>query len=139
MTMDRIENKLKAILFRSDCPSKMDLGEFELVLLSSQRRDEISAHMSACPHCQVDLVQMRQFMALPALGIETAADVTEQESPLLERIKIIVVDLLSPPAGMQGPAALQPVFRGAESETTTRVIEADSYIFAITASQEQSA
>lgn len=135
--MDRIENKLKTILFRSYCPSKMDLGEFELGLLSPQRENEIGAHLVSCPHCQADIVQMRQFMALPAIGIEKAAVVTEQKSPMLERIKVIVVDLLSPPAGMQSPAALQPVFRGAESETTTRVIEADAYIVAITASSDK--
>ena len=48
-TMDMIEKYLKAILFRSDCPSKMDLGEYEMGFLSSQRRDEIASHLNDCP------------------------------------------------------------------------------------------
>ena len=131
--MDKLEKNLKAILFRSDCPSKMDLGEYEMGLLSSQRRDELASHLNECPQCQVDLVQMQHFMTLPAIGIETMRTRAEQRSPLLERIKVIVVDLLTPPAGIQGSLALQPVMRGAESETRTKVIQADAYIVALSA------
>jgi len=136
--MNSLENKLKAILFRKDCPSKMDLGEYELGLLSSGRRDEVASHMAACPHCQHDLVQMRQYMALPAEGIETARIRAEQQSPLLERIKLVIVDLLSTPAGLQGSAAPQPVFRGGESDMSTRVIQADEYVIALTAMEDKS-
>jgi len=135
--MDKIEEKLKAILFRSDCPSKMDLGEYELGLLGNQRRDEVATHLTACPHCQYDLVQMRQFMAIPAASIELAADRAEQKSPLLDKIKVIVVDLLLSPAGMQGAGSFQPVFRGAESEIRTSVVEADDYIVALTAQEDE--
>ncbi len=125
---------LKSILFRSDCPSKLDLGEYELGLLSSQRRNELASHLTACPQCQVDLVQMQQFMALPAIGIETTPSRAAVESPLLDRIKIIVVDLLSQPAGfLQSPVSMQPVMRGSEREMRTQVIQADAYIVALTA------
>ena len=137
--MDKLEKKLKALLFRSDCPSKMDLGEYELGILGTLRRDELATHLTACPHCQYDLVQMRQFMADPAVGIELAPGKTEQNSPLLDRIKVIVVDLLSLPAALQGPAAFQPVFRGAEKEMRTSVVEADEYIVALTAQDDEAA
>jgi len=43
--MRSIEEKLKSILFRSDCPSNMDLGEYELGILDPPRRDEIASHL----------------------------------------------------------------------------------------------
>ncbi len=135
--MGSTETRLKAILFRSDCPSNMELGDYELGLLSSQRREELDSHMAVCPHCQADLVQMRQFMAIPAIGIESAKSDGEQKSPLLERIKVIFVDLLSPSAGMQRPASLQPVFRGAENNMRTRVIETDTYVISISAIEDK--
>lgn len=136
--MDLIENRLKAILFRNDCPSKMDLGEYELGLLSSQRREELDSHLAVCPHCSADLVQMRQFMALPAVGIESVKREVEQKSPLLERIRVIFVDLLSPPSGMQRTASLQPVLRGAENNMRTQVIETDAYVISLSALEDES-
>ena len=115
----------------------MDLGEYELGLLSSNRRDEVAAHTASCPHCQVDLVQMRNFMEMPAIGIETAREEIENKSPLFERMKLIVVDMLSLPANMQRSTGLQPVLRGSESESNTSVIQADAYIVALTAKQEK--
>ena len=135
--MDFPEDKLKAILFRSDCPSIMDLGEYELGLLSSQRREELDSHLAFCPHCLADLVQMRQFMALPAIGIESVKREVVQKSPLLERIKVIFVDLLTPPAGMQRPAALPTVLRGAENNMRTRVIQTDTYVISISAIEDE--
>jgi hypothetical protein len=134
--MDLIENKLKAILFRNDCPSKIDLGENELGFLSSQRREEIASHMAVCPLCPADLVQMRQFMALPTLSIGSVQSEGEQKLPLLDRVRVIVVDLLSPSAGMLGPASLQTVLRGAENNMHTTVIKADAYVISISALED---
>ena len=41
--MDNIERALKLILYRLECPSKMDLGEYDLGLLDIFRRNEIAA------------------------------------------------------------------------------------------------
>ena len=81
---------------------------------------------------------MQHFMTLPAIGIETVRERAEQKTRLLERIKVIVVDLLIPPAGMQGSLAMQPVMRGAESEMRTKVIQADAYIVALSAQDNKS-
>lgn len=135
--MDSIENRLKAILFRSDCPSKMELGEYELGLLGSQQQEELTSHMAVCPHCQVDLVQMRQFMALPVVSIGSVTREVEQKSPLLERVKIIFIDLLSPPAGTLRPASLQPVLRGAENNMHTRVVQTEAYVVSLSALEDK--
>ena len=135
--MDSTENRLKAILFRRDCPSKMDLGEYELGFLNSQRREELDSHMAVCPHCPADLVQMRQFMALPAIGIESVKREVEQTSPLLERIKVIFVDLLTPPATMQRAGSLQTVFRGAENNMRTRVIQMDTFVISLSTIEDK--
>lgn len=84
-------------------------------------------------------MQMQHFMTLPAIGIETVRERAEQKTRLLERIKVIVVDLLTPPAGMQGSLAMQPVMRSAESEMRTNVIQADAYIVALSTQDNKSA
>jgi hypothetical protein len=116
----------------------LELGEYDLGVLDPNRRAQISTHLAACPHCQFDLQQIRQFMALPAIGVEAELAVVEEHVPFLERIKVIVVDLISAPeAFAQGPQ-FQPVFRGA-AEDTTRVVEADEYVISLTAVADDSA
>lgn len=128
--MRSIEEKLKSILFRSDCPSNMDLGEYELGILDPPRRDEIASHLVACPYCQFDLQEIRQFMAVPAVGVEARLANAEEKMPLLERIKVIIVNLTTPPESLYGSGAMQPVFRGAEADTT-QVVEADEYLVSL--------
>ena len=135
--MDLIESKLKSILFRSDCPPNMELGEYDLGVIEPERRDQISSHLAACPHCQVDLQQIRQFMTLPAIGLEAALDAVEEHVPFLDRIKVIVVDLISTPEILAQGRPLQPVFRGVE-ENSTRVVEADEYVISLTAVADDS-
>jgi hypothetical protein len=134
--MRSIEKKLQSILFRSDCPPNMDLGEYELGILETPRRDEIASHLATCPHCQADLAQIRQFMALPAIGLEAKLSDVEEQIPLLERIKVIVVNLATPPKSFEGSILPQPVFRGAEDDTT-QVVEADEYVISLTTVGDQ--
>lgn len=134
--MRSIENKLKSILFRSDCPSNMDLGEYELGILEPPKRDEIAVHLVACAHCQADLQQIRQFMALPAIGVEARLAEAAERVPLLERIKVIIVNLTSPPENVLGMGSLQPVFRGTETDKT-QVVEADEYLISLTTVAEK--
>ncbi len=134
--MKSLEDKLQAILFRSECPPNMELGEYELGILETPRRNEIASHLAACPHCQVDLHQIRQFMAISDVVVEAQAAQAEQV-PLLERIKVVVVNLTSPSFGWQGAMSAQPVFRGAE-ENATRVVEADDYVISLTTVADKS-
>ncbi len=136
--MDRTEKTLKAILYRLECPSKMDLGEYDLGLLDIFRRNEIAAHTATCPLCQADLVQMRLFMALPLADEVPLKNRKEEKTQLLERIKVIVVDLLAPPAGLEIPISLQPAMRGETQDMSTRVFHVDPYVIALSAMKEPS-
>jgi len=129
--MDYIENKLKAIMYRHDCPSKMDLGEYDLGILISPRREEITLHAVTCPLCQADLVQIRQFMAISPIDEPPVKLKKEAKLPLIEKIKIVVVDLVSPPANLQISTSLQPAMRGEENDMLTRVFQIESYIIAL--------
>ena len=137
--MDKTEKTLKAILYRLECPSKLDLGEYDLGLLDIFRRNEVAAHTATCPLCQADLVQMRQFMALPLADETPLTVIKEEKVPLLERIKVIVVDLLTPPAGLEVPVSLQPAMRGATQDMSTRVFHIDPYVIALSSMKEPSA
>lgn len=133
--MSPFENKLKTVLYRRECPPGLELGEYELGILDMARRNEIVSHLAMCPHCQADLGQMRQFMAMPAVDLEAAIARPQQRTPLLERIKVVVVNLVTLPESLTGTMP-QPVFRGSE-ENDTRVIEADEYVISLSTVTDQ--
>jgi hypothetical protein len=131
MITDPTEKKLKAILFRLLCPTALELGEFELGILEKPRQDEIASHVETCPHCQQDLVQIGRAMSMPLAGEEHRSQLSEQVSRLSQRLKIFVIDLLSPPPGAVLPSPPQLAVRGQSEEMETQVYQVDSYMIAV--------
>jgi len=132
--MDLIETKLKSTLYRVDCPTDMELGEFELGLLdASNRAAAIATHSKSCPHCLAELVQIRHYMELPLVGDQFLSPTQEITTPFLERVKIVVVDLLSPTNDSLLNPEMLPAMRGAQGDMETRVFQVESYIIALSA------
>ncbi len=67
------QRRLAAALYRAACPSSLELGEYQLHLLSPGQMQTIQAHLQSCPHCNRELAELRGFLAdEPALSpIET--------------------------------------------------------------------
>ena len=132
--MDWIENKLKSTLYRLDCPSELELGEYDMGLLDdSLRGDEIAVHMSLCPHCVADLAQIQQYMALPLVDDQLAKSTAEKQMSFLEKVRVIIIDLLSPSADLYLHSPFQPALRGVQEDMATRVFQVDSYVIALSA------
>ena len=132
--MSLVENKLNAVLFRMECPSNLELGEYTLNLLDVFRQKEIEIHQGKCPHCQTDLVEIRQFMNMPLF--EEPVIIAEKES-VFEKVKVMFVDLLQPPKiGLPG-STWQPAFRGGQ-DILTRVIHAEPYVIALSSLKDLS-
>lgn len=58
----RIEQTLKTSLFRWDCPTPQELGEYYLKHLRPQEMAAISAHLTTCVRCQTELADLQGFM-----------------------------------------------------------------------------
>jgi hypothetical protein len=125
--MDPIEKELKAILFRHLCPTQMELGDYVLDLLDPGRRQEIAFHIAECVHCPGDLVQIREFLTLQ----EPQPNELPETPSLVERARIFVVNLLSPPPEVLAPATLQPALRGEEGEMQTETYHFGPYLVAL--------
>lgn len=132
--MELIETALRSTLYRLDCPTDMELGEYELGLLeATDRGAEIASHSASCPRCLADLAQIRQYMALPLIEDNFVNSGQEENTPFLERVKIVVIDLLSPPRDALINARLQPALRGDQGNMETHVFQVESYVIALSA------
>jgi hypothetical protein len=104
----RLERQLARRL-HTHCPRPHDLGEYQMGLLPRQQMQAVGQHVEQCPHCQLELAQLSQFLMT-------------EEKPLLEEITTIVLEwakgLLPRPsglalAGMRGGAGRGRTFTAA--------------------------
>lgn len=59
----QFESKLKSALFRWDCPTPQQLGDYQLQLISPITAAEIKTHLAHCVHCQTELEELTAFLA----------------------------------------------------------------------------
>ena len=93
--MDHIDIKLTTQLYRIDCPTPEDLGEYHLKMLSDEQTQAVRQHVGLCPHCSRELAQLETY--LTDLAPEIAFS-------LREKIQILVAKLI--PNGLD--ASLSP-------------------------------
>lgn len=71
----RLEASLRAALYRQNCPTTMELGEYQLGLLAEPDAIRLKAHLDSCPHCQAELNRLSDFLAEEAANfLPTSAD-----------------------------------------------------------------
>jgi hypothetical protein len=112
------QRRLRQRLWRVTCPAPQELGEYELQLLAPAARTRIAAHIVACPRCEEEVRQLRNFMA---------SENAEHIRPV-ERLRRIVATLLAPPApaayaGLRGARAGGPLTYQAAGLTVTLDLE----------------
>jgi hypothetical protein len=92
----RLERSLATSLYRWDCPSPADLGEYHLGVAYLQRR-AMAAHLAHCARCSDELADLRTFLAVD--GTATARAVASAPAP--RRLRSIIAQLLPSSPGLQ--------------------------------------
>ena len=59
-----LEANLRAALYRHDCPTTMELGEYQLGFLVEPEALRVKAHLGDCPHCQAEFSRLIEFLAV---------------------------------------------------------------------------
>jgi hypothetical protein len=70
--LEHWQARLKDELFRSDCPTAEQLGEYQLGLLTGARAMVMAKHIAECPHCASEAAQLRAFLDDEPAGTESA-------------------------------------------------------------------
>ena len=122
-TLRAEETFLTAQLYRVQCPTSLELGEYVLHLLSGPRQNEIKRHMTSCPYCEAEASQLQDYLkqlspANQRNGLETA----------VERVRVLVARLLSGPGDALMPPVLQPAMAGIRGTSAApQVFEAGDF------------
>jgi hypothetical protein len=94
------QHRLRQVLYRFDCPSPQQLGDYALTVLEPDARRQVASHVIECPRCAEELQTLRMF-----LNVEP-----EPQPGPLERLRRVVATLVSPPA--TAPAMAYAGLRG---------------------------
>ena len=115
----RADERLGRLLFRLDCPSAQELGEYALSLLPESIHRRIGLHLTRCPHCEAELASARGFLDTPTLVEAGSPGVVSA----LVRLRRVVAELLAPPArpaaALRGRARAVTLVYTAEDVTLT--------------------
>jgi anti-sigma factor RsiW len=57
-----LQDQLTARLYRISCPSSLELGDYQLGLLSTARAVVIAQHVNECPHCKREVSMLREYL-----------------------------------------------------------------------------
>src|SRR5512143_2560935 len=101
-TMADFEDRLRARLYRANCPSSLELGEYHLNLVSPSRKLVIAQHLRTFPHCTREVAQLEDFLRILA---------PDREEGLFGPARVIIARLVGP-AGQPAFAPAVAALRG---------------------------
>ncbi len=104
--LGRLEDRLTARLYRLTCPRPEELGEYHLGMIDSDRAAAIQRHLSECPYCTREVLQLESYLRVLAPTIEF--------SPM-ERVKVLIARLVGGGQGWGQPSPM-PIFAGVRGE-----------------------
>jgi hypothetical protein len=85
--LGQLQERLTSRLYRVNCPSSMELGEYHLRMLPAPRMLVVAQHLRECPHCAREVAELQGFVS----DLEPTA-----EGGLLQKARVLVARLLSP-------------------------------------------
>lgn len=97
--LNQAQKALTARLYRVDCPSPEELGEYQLGMLAAEQRTSMARHLMTCPHCRLEVEQIKIYLSELAPAART--------SPL-EQVRVLVAKLIG--QGEAGERADAPGF-----------------------------
>ena len=123
---DIFERRLLHKLYRLDCPAPELLRDYHWGYLPKEERQRVAAHLALCPHCEAELADLADFVAMEQAEPSRLLDRARRAA---DQARLVIARLVSP---MPQPA---PVLRG----ETREVLLFDAGKLALSINLEQDA
>ncbi len=113
----------RAVLYRADCATTMELGNLALDLLPPERATIVRAHLAGCPYCGAEFSDMRE-----ALRTDPLLDLIPRRSAL----RRLIARFLSTPAEVMAYGMVETI-----QHDPARIYEAESVHISLTLAPEE--
>lgn len=80
----QVRNRVGSRLYRINCPSTLELGEYHLGLLDASKKLIVAQHLRECRHCQDEIAQLEKYLDEPTLRLD-----------VLEPVRVLIAQLIS--------------------------------------------
>lgn len=118
-TLDHVQKRLTARLYRLTCPPPIELGEYHLRMLPASKMLVIAQHLRECPHCALEVAQLEEYLSEFA---------PFPEASLLGKAKVLIAQLV----GSGGELGSTPAFSVLRGEAKgPLVFEADGTVITL--------
>jgi hypothetical protein len=115
------EQQLTTTLYRMDCPSSLQVGEYHMGLLSAAESRAVAAHLRHCPLCTDEVVMLTNYLADVAPSLDRAL-----APSLVARTRSVVARLVDGLSTLGGQGSFTPALAGLRGEIGDhRLFEAD--------------
>jgi anti-sigma factor RsiW len=103
--LGRLQERMRAEMYRIDCPTSLELGEYHLGVLADAQARVVARHLKDCPFCSREVSQLKTYLG------DLSGDL---EFSLAEQVRVLVAKLVRAggPAAPLGTPALAPAFAG---------------------------
>ena len=88
------ERRLRACLYRFDCPSPDLLRDYHWGYLSADEHRRIETHLDACPHCATELANLAEFVTVEQ--DQPSSTLLARARQAAEQVRLVVAQLISP-------------------------------------------
>jgi len=107
-------------LYRTPCPSSLDLGEYKLQMLGEKQKAEIEQHLGWCPHCSREL-QLFSAQEQAFVGDRPISSLEQ----LTDRVRIVMARLRNDLMGIRLETP-QVEMAGIRGQETTKLLIYDA-------------
>lgn len=135
------ERKLMTAFYRRDCPPALSLGEYKLALLPSAEQLAIAQHVTQCPHCALEVVQLEDFLVAVDLTVDRQpATATPPFFGLAAQMRLVVARLRDGLQNFGAAGALTPALAGVRgTEDAQQIFDTGEGVQIIVDSQQDEA
>lgn len=107
--LQKLQHELTGQLFRIECPSSLEVGEYYLGMLPSARATVIAQHLAKCPRCVEEIVELKAYMDQPDPFLRPGPITS-----IKRQVQVLIGRLASgfPSGGLAGGLAPAPALAG---------------------------
>jgi hypothetical protein len=122
-SLARWQKQLAVQLYRVECPSPLELGEYHLALLPAERVLTVEKHLTACLHCAREIQTLQGYLTTLSSTLEPVAPSVASNVSLGQRVRRLVAKWIDPLLGTVESGGSVPAFAALRGEAENQDVQ----------------